>query len=157
MKILSRQLFETKITTSSDAYLPKTYIKASSARMEIYKKIAHIENEEDKADIENEITDRFGKMPPCARALTSIALVKALAIRARIKRVEQLKEEVRLYPEDLNLPVFVEVSKYDRKTVQVCGVGKNPYFSVKIKAGEDFSQPVANLIRFYIQKTQETV
>ena len=152
-----KELFETKITTSSDAYLPKTYIKASSARMEIYKKIAHIENEEDKADIENEITDRFGKMPPCARALTSIALVKALAIRARIKRVEQLKEEVRLYPEDLNLPVFVEISNYDRKTVQVCGVGKNPYFSVKIKAGEDFSQPVANLIRFYIQKTQETV
>lgn len=152
-----KELFETKITTSVDAYLPKTYIKSSSARMEIYKKIAHIENEADKADIENEIVDRFGKMPPCARALTSIALVKSLAIQGRIKRVEQLKEEVRLYPEDLNLPVFVEISKYDRANVQVCGVGKVPYFSVKIKAGEDFSLPVANLIRFYIQKTQETV
>ena len=153
----TKELFETKITTSQDAYLPKTYIKASSARMEIYKKIAHIENEADRDDIENEITDRFGKMPPCAKALTAIALVKAMAIKGRIKRVEQLKEEIRLYPADLNLPAFVEVSKYDRKTVQVCGVGKNPYFSIKIKAGEDFSQPVVNLIRFYIQKTQETV
>ena len=125
--------------------------------MEIYKKIAHIQNEEDKRDIENEIVDRFGKMPPSARALTGIALVKAYAVRGRIKKVDQLKGEVRLFPEDLNLPVFVEISKYDRKNVQVCGVGKTPYFSVKIPEGSEFSQYVVELIKFYIQKTQETV
>ena len=149
--------FETKITTSMDAFLPKTYVKSSSARMELYKKIAHIENEEDKKDIENEIVDRFGKMPPSAKALTDIALVKAYAVKGRIKKMDQLKGEVRLFPEDLNLPVFVEISKYDRQNVQVCGVGKVPYFSVKIPQGSDFSQYLVDLIKFYIQKTQELV
>ncbi len=147
--------FETKITTSKDAYLPKTYIKSASVRMEIYKKIAHIENEVDKKDIDAEIEDRFGKMPPSAKMLTSVALIKAYAVKSRIKRVEQLKDEFRLYPEDINLPVFVEISKYDRAHVQVCGVGKTPYFSVKLPQDADFSQYITNLLIFYIQKTQE--
>ena len=149
--------FETKITTSADAYLPKDYIKSSAARMELYKKIAHIENEADKSDIELEITDRFGPMPKCAKTLTEFALIKSYASQGRIKRVEQLRDELRLFPEDLNLPVFVEISKYDRPCVQVCGVGKTPYFSVKPPKGADISQYVVNLIKFYIQKTQEMV
>jgi len=149
--------FETKITTSEDAFIPKTYIKSATVRMEIYKKIAHIENPVDKEDIENEIEDRFGKMPKSVKALTAIALIKASAVRGRIKRVEQLKGEFRLYPEDLNLPVFVEISKYDRARVQVCGVGKTPYFSVKLDANENSSQYLTDLISFYIQKSQELV
>ena len=149
--------FETKITTSEDAYIPKTYIKSATVRMEIYKKIAHIESPIDKEDVENEIEDRFGKMPKCVNALTSVALIKASAVRGRIKRVEQLKGEYRLFPEDLNLPVFVEISKYDRSRVQVCGVGKTPYFSVKLTEGDNPSQYLTDLISFYIQKSQELV
>lgn len=149
--------FETKITTSEDAFIPKDYIKSSTVRMEIYKKIAHIETPQDKKDIESEIEDRFGTMPRCAKMLTSIALVKASAVRGRIKRVEGLRGEFRLYPEDISLPVFVEISKYDRQRVQVCGVGKTPYFSVKLNKDEDFSQYLTDLISFYIQKSQELV
>ena len=149
--------FETKITTSDDAYIPKTYIKSATVRMEIYKKIAHIESPIDKQDIESEIEDRFGKMPKPVKALTGIALIKASAVKGRIKRVEQLKGEYRLFPEDINLPAFVEMSKYDRAKVQVCGVGKVPYFSVKPGAEDDPSQYLTDLISFYIQKSQELV
>ena len=155
--VTPRPVFETKITASEDAFLPKDYIKSATVRMEMYKKIAHIETPEDKRDIETEITDRFGKMPRCAQMLTEIALVKAYAVRARIKRVEQLRTEIRLYPEDISLPVFVEISKYDRDKVSVCGVGKVPYFSVKLTPGQPFSQYLCDLISFYIQKTQELV
>ncbi len=155
--IAPKPAFETKITASEDAYLPKDYIKSASVRMEMYKKIAHIETPEDKKDIEAEITDRFGAMPRCAQMLTDIALVKAYAVRGRIKRVEQLRAEYRLYPEDISLPVFVEISKYDREHVSVCGVGKTPYFSVKIPPKKSFSQYICDLISYYIQKTQELV
>ncbi|MBO5313115.1 MAG: transcription-repair coupling factor [Clostridia bacterium] len=150
-----KPIYETKITTSCDAFIPQDYISSASQRMEIYKKIAHIENETDRLDVENEIVDRFGEMPRTVKSLISVALVKAYASTARIKRVEQLRGEVRLYPEDISMPVFVEVSRYDRKTVEVCGTGKVPYFSVKIEPGEDFSQRVVGLLKFYIQKTQE--
>ena len=155
--IAPKPMYETKITTSSDAYLPKEYIKSASLRMEIYKKIAHIENETDKKDVEAEIVDRFGEMPPPAKMLTIVALIKSFANQARIKRVEQLRDEIRLYPEDINVPVFVEISRYDMKNVQIKGSSKVPYFSVKVEKGQDFSQYVVNLLKFYIQKTQESV
>ena len=150
-----KPVYETKIIISEDAFIPQSFISSASTRMEIYKKIAHIENEADKSDIENEITDRFGSLPKSVKALCSVAIVKAYASQARIKRVEQLREEIRLYPEDISLPVFVQISRYDPKTVKVCGMNKLPYFSVSVKQGEDFSQPVVDLIKFYIQKVQE--
>ena len=147
--------FETKITLSEDAYLPQSYIKSATVRMEIYKKIAHIENAIDKQDVENEIEDRFGKMPKCALALTSVALIKAAAVKGRIKRVDGLRDEFRLYPADLDLNVFVEISKYDRAHVQVCGVGKTPYFSVKLPKDTDYSQYISELINFYTKKRMD--
>ena len=149
--------FETKITVSEDAYIPSTYIKSPTVRMEIYKKIAHIENEIDKQDVEKEIEDRFGKAPKCVHTLLSVALIKSAAVKGRIKRVDGLRDEFRLYPEDLDLNVFVEVSKYDRAHVQVCGVGKTPYFSVKLPKDTDYSQYISELISFYTKKSQELV
>ena len=128
--------FETKIIVSNDAFLPKNYVSSSKTRMELYKKIAHIENEDDLAQIESELTDRFGKMPPEAKMLTSVSIIKAYASRARIKKVEQLKGEIRLFPETVSLPLLVEISQLDKENILVCGVNKTPYISVKYHEGE---------------------
>ena len=154
--IVPKETFDTKLIISSDAFIPKTYIKSSLHRMEIYKKIAHIETELDKKDVEGEIVDRFGKMPPTVKMLTSVAIMKAYAQEAKIKRLEETKTEIRLYPSEVNLPVFVAVSNYDRRNVSVCGVGKIPYFSIKITTGEDYCQRVIDLLKFYTQKCKES-
>ena len=149
--------FETKINTVYDAFIPERYIKSSSQRMEIYKKIAHIENEDDRCDILNELKDRFGKIPKETDTLISIALIKAYASKAKFKKVEHLKSEIRLYLDVVCLPTLVEVSKFDRKMVQVCGVGKVPYISIKLDAGEPIHERCVELIKFYIQKFNENI
>ena len=149
--------YETKVNTVSDAFIPERYIKSSSLRMEIYKKIAHIENEDDREDIINELLDRYGKIPKETETLISIALLKAYASRAKFKKVEHLKGEIRLYLDIVNLPVLVEVSKFDRKNVQVCGVGKVPYISVKIAPNEPIHSLAVDVMKFYIQKINENV
>lgn len=141
--------FESKITLSCDAFLPKTYVKSSAQRMEMYKKIAHIENEADYNDIVTELVDRFGKLPQSAKNLVNASLVKAYAQGARIKKVDQLKGEVRLYPEVINLQVLLEMSKFDRKNVLICGINKTPYICVKIDTGTDFSNLTVKVLKKY--------
>ncbi|MBQ7907309.1 MAG: transcription-repair coupling factor [Clostridia bacterium] len=145
--------FETKMVISVDAFLPEYYVESSSQRMELYKKIAHIKTEEELRDIRDEITDRFGKPPKEAENLFSVAIVKAYAQNGKFAKVEQLRTEVRLYPSEVNLPLFVEISQMDRQNVQICGIKTTPYISVKIAPGEDFSRRTLEVIKFYIQKS----
>ena len=140
---------ETKITLSCDAYLPKNYVPSSTQRMEMYKKIAHIENEADYNDIVTELRDRFGELPQCAKNLLNASIVKAYAQIADIKKVDQLKIEVRLYPNVINLPALLELSKYDRKNVLISGVGKAPYICVKTDTGADFSLLTVKALKKY--------
>ena len=123
--------------------------------MEIYKKIAHIENEDDYNDIVNELNDRFGKIPKETSVLLSIALIKSFASRAKMKKVEHLKSEIRFYPETVSLPLLVEISKLERETIAVSGVGRVPYISVKLKPDEPIHEKSIKMLEFYIQKSSE--
>ena len=149
--------FETVISLSSDAYLPKSYIKASVQRIEMYKKIAHIQNEDDFCDVVSELTDRFGKLPRCAEVLVESSLVKAYASRAHMKKVEQLRAEMRFFPDETNLLVLAEIANLDRDKISVSGVGHIPYISLKITPGADFSKESVSLLKIYTEKSQKTV
>ena len=115
----------------------------------MYKKIAHIENESDYKDVIEELKDRFGPLPKCAAALLQVALIKAYACPARIKKVDKLKDEIRLFPNELNLNILLEISKMDRKNVLICGVGKTPYISVKLDTSPDFSSLAVKVLKKY--------
>ena len=147
---------ETKINLSCDAYLPKNYVPSSAQRMEMYKKIAHIENEADYNDIVTELIDRFGKLPQSAKNLLNASIVKAYASIADIKKVDQLKSEVRLYPNIINKMALAKLSMYDRTGVKICGgSGTVPYICVKIEAGSDFSLPTVKVLKKYKQILDE--
>ncbi len=155
--VLPKEIYETKISSSRDAFISDKYINSSTQRIEIYKKIAHIETEEDKADILAELRDRFGKVPPQTEALLYIALIKALSQKCKIKKVEELRGEIRLYPELINLPLFVEVSRFDRKYISVVGVGKIPYFCIKGEGGFSIYEKAIELLKFYKEKNSESI
>ena len=147
---------ETKINLSCDAYLPKNYVASSAQRMEMYKKIAHIENEADYNDIATELIDRFGKLPQCAKNLLNASIVKAYATVADIKKVDQLNGEVRLYPNIINKMALAKLSMCDRNGVKICGgSGTVPYISVKIDTGADFSLPTVKTLKKYKQILDE--
>lgn len=141
--------FESKINLSCDAFLPDYYVKSSTQRIDMYKKIAHIENEADYKDIIAELKDRFGPIPKSAAALLQAALIKAYACKSRIKKVDMLKGEIRLFPNELNLNILLEISKMDRKNVLICGVGKTPYISVKLDTSPDFSTLAVKVLKKY--------
>jgi len=79
--------FETSIDIPIDAYIPKKYIEDEIARLNAYKKIAAIENEDEKDDIIDEFTDRYGDVPKVVLSLLEVANIKAKAHNVYIKEI----------------------------------------------------------------------
>ena len=141
--------FETKMNMSCDAFIPKHYIEASAVRMEMYKKIAHIENEADYNDIHSELKDRFGEVPKSTKNLLDTALIKAYAQLAKIKKVDQLKNEVRLYPETININALISLSSVDRKSIVISGGKQTPFICVKYDTGAGFLDITLKALKRY--------
>lgn len=89
--------FETSIDLLVDAYIPASYIPSEFIKLDMYKKIAGIENKEEYQDMQEELEDRFGEIPLAAQNLLSIALLKARAHRAGIAQIKQDFEGIRFF------------------------------------------------------------
>lgn len=88
--------FETNIDLDLDAFIPATYIKNESQKLDVYKRIACIETREDLLDMEDELVDRFGDMGRSTMNLLSIALLKAKAHESYVTEIKGGKKGVRI-------------------------------------------------------------
>ncbi|MBE6016052.1 MAG: transcription-repair coupling factor [Lachnospiraceae bacterium] len=79
--------FETAIDLKIDAFIPSEYIKNSFEKLNMYKKISVIANEEDAEDVREELNDRFGEIPRATENLLDVALIKAQAHRKYITEI----------------------------------------------------------------------
>ncbi len=89
---------EAVIDISLDAYLPERYVRAGAQRIDMYKKIAAIETPEDKADILDELSDRFGAPPKAVQNLVDVAYLRAQASLLHISRIEAKASVLSIYP-----------------------------------------------------------
>ena len=85
---LPKTQFESTIDIRVSANIPESYIPVSSQRMEMYKKISLISEPVDMQDILDEFIDRFGEVPREVLRLLHISLMRALASKCEIKKVE---------------------------------------------------------------------
>ena len=72
---VTEQVFETAVEIKVDAFIPNSYIKNELQKLDIYKRIAEIENEEEKFNMIDELIDRFGEPPKSVENLLAIALL----------------------------------------------------------------------------------
>ena len=88
--------FETSIEMEIDAYIPASYIKSEFQKLEMYKRIADIENESELLDRQDELLDRFGEYPESVGNLMQIALIKAVAHSVYMTQVIYKKDRLNL-------------------------------------------------------------
>ena len=133
--------FETKIDLDVDAYIPSSYIKNEMQKLNVYKRIASIESEEDYYDMQDELMDRFGEMPKNVMNLLSIAYVKAMAHKAWVTEITNVKAsrdtnwknviKIEMYPQAKikveEIPKLIESYKGKLKFIQE----SKPYFMVE--------------------------
>mgnify|MGYP000186103474 CR=1 FL=1 len=76
---ITEEEFETTIEIKINAYIPNSYIPDEVQKLDIYKRIASIQTENEYMDVIEEIEDRYGNIPQSVYNLLDIAIIKAMA------------------------------------------------------------------------------
>lgn len=87
---------EVAIDININAYIPERYIESANQRIDMYKKIAAIENEDDEFEIRDELIDRYGDIPKAVLNIISVAAVKPMARAVGCIEVSQKQRTVSL-------------------------------------------------------------
>lgn len=132
--------FETTIDLDIDAFIPATYIRNEYQKLEIYKRIAAISNEEEYEEMADELMDRYGELPKAAQNLLAVALLKAQAHEAGITQLIHkdcvtkiiMNPKAGVYGE--RIPALLEKYKNAMKFTPA----DPPYFTVRTKKGPGF-------------------
>ncbi len=78
---------DTTVELSVPAYLPEEYVADEITRLDLYKRISTIADEQDRRDMTDELLDRFGDLPVQADNLLDIAMIRNLASRCGASQV----------------------------------------------------------------------
>ena len=86
--------FHTSLQLGLDIRIPPEYVPEESHRLRLYKKIAAIRDEADRAAMERELVDSLGALPPSVRNLLDYAVLRAGCERLGIESVERQAERL---------------------------------------------------------------
>lgn len=86
--------FTTLIDLDVDAFIPPAYIVNEVQKLDIYKRIAGIENEKERDDMKDELLDRFGEIPRSVENLLQIALIRVAAHKLDLAEIKGKNERI---------------------------------------------------------------
>ena len=86
--------FATQIDLDVDAFIPPSYIVNEVQKLDIYKRIAGIENQKERDDMRDELLDRFGEIPKSVDNLLRIALIRVAAHGLYMTEVKGKNERI---------------------------------------------------------------
>ncbi len=89
-----KEEFATTIEIPIDAYIPSTYVKNETVKLELYKRISGVWTDEDYEDMLDELTDRFGEPTFEVMNLLLIAKIRAKAHEAYIAAITYKDKQV---------------------------------------------------------------
>ena len=133
---IEEEPYTTTVDLNVDAFIPVSYIPNEYQKLDIYKRIAGIENEAEMDDMLEELIDRYGDIPRKVQQLLQIALLKSLAHSAYLVAVEQKGEQFRFTMYERakvhaeRIPMLLDQYKGALKFT----VDTNPYFVYEKKA-----------------------
>jgi transcription-repair coupling factor (superfamily II helicase) len=84
-----------------DAHLPHEYVPGERLRLEAYKKLASVVDEQALAEIEAELLDRYGPLPEPVRNLMEVARLRTVARAAGVADISVQGNFVRFGPVEL--------------------------------------------------------
>ena len=126
--------FATSVDLDVDAFIPPAYIVNEVQKLDIYKRIAGVENQSECDDMKEELLDRFGEVPTAVENLLRIALLRVRAHKLYVTELKGrngeirfvLKQDADIRPE--RIPVLLK--KHDKLAFNVKGT---PFFLFRYK------------------------
>lgn len=155
--------FSTTIDIDQDAYIPNSYVKNESIKLDLYKRIAFIETEPEAEDMEAELHDRFGAVPKSVENLINTALIRHKAHDVFIENLSAKENTIifTIYPKARLNPGGIEplLNRFDGAlTFRAAG---NPEFTYRFGRDEkhDFirvsNEVLDNMRELLLDQTDE--
>ena len=128
---------ETVFSIPLPAIISRKYIENDVLRLQMYKKIAMIENTQDEEDVVDELLDRFGDIPHETMNLVKISKIRSMAGKIGVREISQqgFKVIFKLWDNvKISQAVMASlVAKYGEK-IMING-GENPF--IRLTAGRE--------------------
>lgn len=144
--------FETGIDLSINAFIPDSYIAEEGQKLDLYKRIAAIETEDEAENMLDECIDRFGDPPEAVRNLIEAALIKSLAHSVYVTEIkEDLRQfTFRMYEKAMldvgRIPELLE--KYDGKLK--LQQGNPPEFILRKTEAAPGAKKIFHSVRYFL-------
>ncbi len=120
------------------ASIPAQYISSPEQRMDIYRRIARIQNDDDAEELLDEIIDRYGDPPRKLSNLMAIARIRALAVGCGIVEMSQKEQGLLFRMETLDAQIaftLCGLAQY-RKRLRLSATEK-PHILCQMQKGDD--------------------
>lgn len=92
--VVTAEDFNTTVDVDVDAFIPQSYIVNEVQKLDIYKRIAGIENQAECEDMREELMDRFGEIPRSVHNLLRISLIRVAAHRLYMSELKGKNERI---------------------------------------------------------------
>lgn len=126
---------ECLIDVRIEAHIPEKYIEDTTQRIEVYRRIASIRNNNDVLDVIDELIDRFGEPPQAVRGLIDVALMRNRAARFGITEISQRGDSLLLYMSNFSMQTASNLVAALPGRV-LFNAGNRPYLAVRMQKGE---------------------
>ena len=127
------------------AHIPESYIDSVNLRLDVYRRIAEVETQEDAMDVIDELIDRFGEPPASVKGLLDIALLRNTAARLGVTEVKQQGDSLLIYKQKFDMAeVAPLIRALDGRVL--LSAGSRPYISVKM-AGKSPTEALAEILQ----------
>jgi len=98
---------ECKVELPVNAHLPVQYIESERLRLDLYRRIADANNDDELSEISAELVDRFGPIPKPAEELMAVASLRLFAKSLGLTDIAISGKNLRLTP--VNLPESAQI------------------------------------------------
>ena len=165
MKILNQAILEEKgekfipkpectVDFAENAYLPEGFITSEVQRIEIYKKIASINNEEDLRDVTDELLDRWGDLPKPVANLLDISLLRAIGSDSGMEKINRKGTNVLFYPAKFNALPWTKIAGEYKGRILI-SPSQHPYVTFRTSGLPNALRAAQGLLIKYIALSKE--
>ncbi len=149
---------ECTVDMAVNAFIPEDYISSSQMRIDVYRKIACIESEEERDDLLDELLDRFGDIPPSLWNLVRISLIRNSACSCGISLIEQKRGLIAFFQENIDVracTILASEPKYRGR--MLLSLGGKPHFAYRPNPNEDVLDTVSGILENFKNLLQNGV
>jgi len=149
---------ECTVDMAVNAFIPEDYISSSQMRIDVYRKIACIESEEERDDLLDELLDRFGDIPPSLWNLVRISLIRNSACTCGINLIEQKRGLISFFQESIDVracTILASEPKYRGR--MLLSLGGKPHFAYRPNSNEDVLDTVSEILENFKNLLQNSV